>query len=102
MIKRLRATLVVVVCAAVFAGCGDSEPAATVYHVKGVIRKIKSPEVVVIDHEEIPGYMGAMAMPFKVKNAAEFEGLKAGDSVEFDYHVTELSSWIEGVKKLDP
>ena len=90
------------------AGCSGESPDteagddAKVYHVKGVIRKIKSPEVVVIDHEEIPGYMGAMAMPFKVKDPKEMDGIAAGDTVEFDYHVEELSLWIEDVRKVEP
>lgn len=68
----------------------------TVYEVKGVIRKIKADEkTLVIDHEEIPGYMEAMAMPFQVKDESLLHGFQAGDRVEFEYVVTEEASWIE-------
>ncbi|MFT5471644.1 MAG: Cu/Ag efflux protein CusF [Verrucomicrobiales bacterium] len=107
---RFAASLLASVLACTLAGCGgedDQQDAggdskAAVYEVKGVVRKVKSgDQTIVIDHEEIPGYMGAMAMPFKVKNLAEIEGLKAGDAIEFEYHVEELSSWIEKVKTVE-
>ncbi|MCZ6673036.1 MAG: SCO family protein, partial [Verrucomicrobia bacterium] len=53
---------------------------------------------VVIDHEEMPGYMGAMIMHFRVKNPAEVEGVSPGDEIQFTYQVAELSSWIEDLK----
>ena len=53
----------------------------------------------VIDHEEMPGYMGAMTMPFRTKDVSESEGLNPGDEILFTYKVAELSSWIEAVSK---
>ena len=69
-----------------------------VYQVKGVLQMTKGDLVAIIDHEEIPGFMAAMVMPFKVKDAAELEGLKPGAVLEFDYVVSDLSSWMENVK----
>jgi len=83
------------------AGCGESPaPKGEVYSVTGTIRKIKAEEkMVVIDHQEIPGYMEAMVMPFYVKDLKVLEGFKAGDAVKFEYHVQDTDSWIEGLSK---
>jgi protein SCO1/2 len=36
---------------------------------------------VTVDHDDIPGLMKAMRMPFKVENARILEGIKAGDQI---------------------
>ena len=68
---------------------------------RGVVQSLSpdDPTRIVIDHEEIPGYMDAMIMPFRAKEASELEGLTPGDVVTLDYHVRDLSSWIENVKR---
>jgi protein SCO1 len=53
-----------------------------------------------IAHEEIPGYMGAMTMPFDVKNPSELSGIKPGDSVSFRMVVTDDDGWIENITRL--
>jgi protein SCO1 len=71
---------------------------ATVYRVRGVIRKIKNEgRIAVIDHEEIPGFMERMVMPFHARDGAVFSGVKPGDQVEFDYLVRETEAWVENV-----
>lgn len=79
----------------------DTGAAERVYHARGVVQSLSpdDPRRVVIDHEAMPGYMDAMIMPFKAKDAAELEGLTPGDVITFDYHVSDLSSWIENVKR---
>ena len=64
------------------------------------IRKlVEEGKTVVIYHEEIPGYMQAMAMPFQVKDPSLLEGVKPGDQVHFSYIVTQEKSWIESMEK---
>lgn len=87
-----------------------STPAAdssiTNYAVRGVVKSLKRPErEAVIRHEEIPGYMPAMTMPFTVRESRELDGVHAGDTVEFRLRVTETDGWIDQVKvvaKPDP
>jgi Cu/Ag efflux protein CusF len=38
---------------------------------------------VTINHEEIPGFMDAMAMPYLIQDLAVVEGLEPGQEVEF-------------------
>lgn len=92
---------------AFLSGCGPDSPAGgsgstkdeKVFEVRGVIQELPGddPSEVIIDHEEMPGYMDAMIMPFRAKNPSELEGLVPGAVVTFEYHVRELESWIEKV-----
>lgn len=107
--KRLPSCLLwFTACAALLlVGCrpdGGSTPTAnegsiTNYSVRGVVRSLKPDEnEVVIRHEEIPGYMVAMTMPFAVRERKELDGLQAGDSVEFRMRVTEKDAWIDQIR----
>ena len=68
-----------------------------VHDVRGVIREIRAAEKeVVVRHEEIPGYMQAMTMPFPVESLDVLGGAKAGDLVKFRLHVTATNSHSDG------
>lgn len=47
-----------------------------------------------IAHEEIPDYMQAMTMPFKIKDSTLFTGIEVGDTVEGTLAVSRTESWI--------
>ena len=73
----------------------------TIYQVKGVVVELMPEEKTVrIKHEEIPGYMAAMSMPFEVRDTNELRGLEAGDHVAFRMLVTDTDGWIDQVRKL--
>lgn len=73
-----------------------------VFQVKGVVVELQADgKTVKIKHEEIPGYMDAMTMPFEVRDTNELRGLAAGDPVSFRMTVTDTEGWIDQVKKLD-
>ncbi len=55
-----------------------------------------------IQHEDIPGFMPAMTMPFSVKNRNEIESLKLGDAISFRMSVDERDLTADQVKKIDP
>lgn len=78
----------------------DKSEDALHFHVRGVVQELPAddPTRVIIDHEEMPGYMHAMIMPFRVKDAEELAGLTPGAVVTFDYHVVGMESWIDEVK----
>ncbi|MEC5126586.1 SCO family protein [Verrucomicrobiales bacterium BCK34] len=90
--------------AILFSGCGrndgtaDSAGEETVYPVRGVVQKrMDDPSMILIDHEEIPGFMPRMVMPFRVLDPSLFEGLEPGMEVTLDFHVTEMDSWATNV-----
>ena len=90
-------------------GCKPQAPATTAvgtlveeipreYSVRGVVRRVE-PErrSVVVKHEEIPGFMPAMTMPFDVKEPKELNGLKPGDRIAFRMLVTTNDGWIDRI-----
>jgi protein SCO1 len=59
------------------------------YTLKGKVVSIdKQTKEIVVDAEAIPGFMGAMAMPYPVKNAAILDQLTPGDEIRADLVVT--------------
>ncbi len=76
--------------------------APQIFQVRGVVKEVRAADrEVVIKHEEIPGYMAAMTMPFDVKDAKELDGLAPGDTVNFRMNVTATDGWIDQIKVLD-
>jgi len=91
-----------VVCAA---ACGRSEQparaksAAERHTLKGVIRSVDSPKnEITVTHEDVPGYMAAMTMPFPVKDDPQvFAILRPGDRIEATLVVDGDKYWLERV-----
>ncbi len=68
------------------------------YHLKGKVVSIdKRGNMANIDGEDIPGFMGAMTMPYVVKPASELDKLAPGDAITADVVVQGDSSWIENM-----
>lgn len=77
----------------------NTVPEAKSYEVTGVVRELKiDGKTVVIKHDEIPGYMQAMTMPFEVRDADLLKGVSAGDRVKFRLRVTEDDGWIDRIE----
>ena len=73
-----------------------------VFQVKGVVVELETDgKTVKIKHEEIPGYMGAMTMPFEVRPTNELSGLLPGDTISFRMSVTDTDGWIDQIQKLN-
>jgi protein SCO1/2 len=53
-----------------------------------------------INHEEIPGYMDAMSMPFNLRDMQEVSEYAIGDAIRFEFHVTPDGSWIQNLSKI--
>ena len=83
------------------AGPAASAARTNVYQAKGVIKAFgEGKKTVKIAHEDIPGYMKAMTMPFAVLQPSVLDGLKEADSVDFSF--TEESDGrmlIQSIKK---
>lgn len=50
-----------------------------------------------VAHEEIPNYMMAMTMPFKVKDPSLLRGLRVGDTIHATLAVSRTESWLEAI-----
>jgi len=52
--------------------------------VSGVVRAvIPETQLIVVTHEEIPGYMAPMTMGFRAASPKIYEGVRIGDAVRF-------------------
>lgn len=78
------------------------EAEGVAYPVQGKITGFGDQGVVFIHHETIPNFMESMTMPFTVKDPAILQGFQTNDAISFQYHVTDLDSWIEDLKKIAP
>jgi protein SCO1 len=73
------------------------------FQVRGVVVEVNpAQKSVTLQHDEIPGYMSAMTMPFEVKDTNLLAGLEAGDPVSFRLIVTETNGYIDRIEKLGP
>jgi protein SCO1/2 len=53
-----------------------------------------------IKHENIPGFMSAMTMPYKVRDAKEYEPLTPGDLINATLVVVSNDAYLKDVKKV--
>ena len=75
---------------------GCNFQAGTTYEVQGTVLDVQEGSVVV-DHEEIPGFMDAMVMPFNA-DPNLIKNLKRGDRIEANFLVSENSSQLIGIE----
>ncbi len=81
----------------VLSGCSKKKETDLVtFKLIGEVISIDKPaKRVTIAHEEIPNYMMAMTMPFKVKDTTLLANLAVGDSVQGTLAVSRTESWLE-------
>ena len=86
-------------------GCSKQEGKKTdlvTLPLKGQVVAIDTTRMrVTISHQEIPNYMMAMTMPFKVKDPALLRVAHVGDSVQGTLVVTHTESWLEALTVLE-
>ena len=83
----------------VTAGCRASLPGMTqsssgqtfkVYKMRGKVVAVDAGKgAITVDHEAIPGFMDAMAMPYKLKDPQKSRELHAGDRITADVLVSQ-------------
>lgn len=88
-----------VAAAAALGGCDALSPERSErYELRGSVVSVdKERQRVVLAHEEVPGYMPAMTMPFRVKDRWVVDALEPGRQVQADLVVAGGGSWIENV-----
>lgn len=69
-----------------------------VFIVEGTVVEVHPPDEVVLDHEAIPGLMGAMIMPFPVAEPALLEGLSPGTRVVARYALEDSGGKLVAVR----
>jgi protein SCO1/2 len=78
-----------------------ADSSARSYQVRGIVRGFAPDRSTVsIEHEDIPGFMPSMTMPFSVKDEKEIANLKIGDGISFRMTVTDNDLFLDQVKKI--
>jgi protein SCO1 len=94
---------VLLICVMVWAflpGCGTTERH---YALKGrVVSKVPATHTLVVDHENIPGFMAAMTMPYEVSERVDLSGVEPGDRIEARIVVKpDQRYWLDKVTVID-
>lgn len=101
---RRRCFVSILLLGAVFVACGGGEeppPDPKLYEVRGLFVRIEDDGLTMtVRHEEIPGYMATMTMPFKVQDASLLEGLEYGDKIRFELAVDSTGSVVTSIEEL--
>lgn len=106
--KQPCAWLCLILALSLATGCdrnASTQPGANngsrTFAVTGVVQEI-SPNLksVVINHDEVPGFMHAMSMPFEVKDTNLLTSLRPQDTITFRLTVTGDDGWIDQIKVL--
>jgi protein SCO1/2 len=101
----LRRSATLLWLALVIASCDRSatvDSSARSYQVRGIVRGFAPDRSTInVEHEDIPGFMPSMTMPFTPKKPKEIAGLKIGDGIAFRVTVTDSDLFLDQVKKID-
>lgn len=64
------------------------------YAVRGVVRRVDREQMqIIVSHEDIPGFMPAMTMPFYLQSLEDVAGIEPGQTVSFTFHIATNRSW---------
>jgi Cu/Ag efflux protein CusF len=73
------------------------------WQVRGVVRAVLPDlEVIVVSHEEIPGFMSPMTMGFRTASPTIHASVSAGDAVRFTLRGTPPDVVVVAIEKLEP
>ncbi len=107
MVRRVKRALLVLAVLASTAVVACRKPVAPKpasrglekpYPLKGVVVSVdRAGGKVTVKHDEVPGYMKAMTMPFAVGETKILDDLKPGDTIEAKLLVNDRSSHLEGI-----
>ena len=68
------------------------------HELKGKVVSIdKAGKTVTVDHQEIPGFMGAMTMPYPVKDERLLDNVAPGDQMNAQVVADSNSMWLENI-----
>ena len=101
----MRTMTVAVILLACLGCAGSAEPEATaeptIYVVRGVFDQVESDgSSMIVQHEEISGYMAAMTMPNNLEDPNAAAALEYGDKIEFRLVVTGHDAVAREIRRL--
>lgn len=95
---RTRTIIALAATAFGLAACGGSD--TRTYELTGQILVVKpSTSEVLVKHEDIPGFMPAMTMPYTVSNGAMLQNLEAGDLITATLKVAPERAYLSAIRR---
>ena len=98
-------TLLILLCTSCGPKFEEAEPITDVRIYPGgtgvVTEIVADGNMAVVRHEEIPGFMMAMTMPFGLRADSIRDAVAVGDSIDFDVAFDGIDSWIHRVTVLE-
>jgi len=99
MSLRMLLGLTVVSAAITTTGCG---PKPEQYSLKGQVLDISASGQIIVKHDDIPGFMPAMTMPYKVRDPGVLQEVQPGDLIAAALMVAKNGNyWLEDVRITD-
>ncbi len=93
--RRLITAFSASLCLCAVTGC------AARYAAEGLVLRVDpAASTLTVSHDEIPGYMNAMVMPFTVRDPKQLADVRAGDRIAFRLNVGDDRSWIDRLQLL--
>src|SRR5580698_10224603 len=88
VLSALAILAIVIVTTSPAGAWAQTNPPATqpkVYKLKGVVKSVdEKSRRLTVAHEDIPGFMAAMTMPYKVGKAEDLKRINSGDKIQAD------------------
>jgi protein SCO1/2 len=82
----------------------DEEASASAkrYPFHGIVQKVDhGGRDVTVDHDAVPGFMGAMTMTFPARGPAEvLSAIQPGDEIRAELVVDDVRYWLEGIRRV--
>lgn len=104
-LRRMRSLLLALVFPLVVVGCGRPEKTdagARHYEVRGVVRGFAPDRTTIdIEHEDIPGFMPSMTMPFIARDPEDIASLTLRDGIAFRLVVTDKDALVDNIRKIN-
>ncbi|MEZ4696122.1 MAG: SCO family protein [Rhodothermales bacterium] len=97
-ILRQRTPFLLLVAAALLQACQNNAS----FEVRGRVVGFADDSVTVfVAHDDVPGFMPAMTMPFRALDPDDLRRFAIGDGITFTLNVAQDSSWIDNVERFD-
>ena len=99
--RSFRELVAVLILALTTAACSAGPPArARQYQLRGqVLALVPDRHEVTVKHEDIAGFMPAMTMAYKVRDAKLLDGLSKGDLITATLNVREAEAWLSNIQR---
>jgi protein SCO1/2 len=97
LLKRLQLILVLVLVTRCSAA---PSPEARQYQLRGqVLALVPDRQELTVKHEDIPGFMPAMTMAYRVKDGKLLQGLSRGDFISATLNVQDTKAWLSAIQR---